>query len=59
MGADVCITGSSEHILMMTSSGDHNSFCCYSWVRSFSHTALQKFLVKKHARISASEIRVK
>ena len=67
MGADVCVTGSSEHTLMMTFPGDCNVLCCYSWVGSFSHTALHKFFystyccgpAKKHSRISASKIKVK
>ena len=67
MGANVCVTGSSEHTLIMTFPGNCNVVCFYSWVRSFPHTALQKFFystccygpVKKHAIISASEIRVK
>ena len=29
-GADICVTGSSEHTLMMTFPGDHNVLCCFS-----------------------------
>ena len=66
MGANVCVTRSSEHTLLMIFPGNCNVVCCYSWVRNFFHTALRKFFystycygpLKKHARISASEIRV-
>ena len=65
MGADVCVTGSNEHTLMMTFPGDA-MFSVAVHGLDVSHTTLQKFgysiywygPVKKHARVSASEIRV-
>ena len=38
MGADVFVTGSSEHNLVMIFPGDCNALCRY-----FSHAALKKF----------------
>ena len=30
LGTDICVSGSSEHTLMMTFPGDRNVLCCFS-----------------------------